>query len=172
MAKLSLRKLIDLASYSNRPVIEKNCNTNALISFVPEHLVVLQKKCTSKREVMNLLAKMLIEAGCVRESYIASVFEREELAPAVSQSVGIPHGNPDFVIQPAIAVMTLAEPVEWVNGCKVDIVFMLALNCYQREVFRKLYSLLNDEQCLVAMKQAKSVAEFQQLLIQKSVSCS
>ena len=167
-----LRKLIDLASYSNRPVIEKNCNPDALISFVPEHLVVLQKKCTSKREVMNLLAKMLIEAGCVRESYIASVFEREELAPAVFQSVGIPHGNPDFVIQPAIAVMTLAEPVEWVNGCKVDIVFMLALNCYQREVFRKLYSLLNDEQCLVAMKQAKSVVEFQQLLIQKSVSCS
>lgn len=164
-----LRKIIDLSNVSIQLDSKEAAVDQDLSLLTPDALIALHQRCQSKRDVLNAMAKLLKDAGCIREPFIASVFEREELAPAVFQNVGIPHGNPDFIIRPGIAVMTLVEPVAWADGLYVDIVFMLALNCYQKEAFRKLYWLLNDVKCLQAMRCSKNVREFKKWLQQKPV---
>lgn len=164
-----LRKIIDLTNYSTQSEPSDPYVDEELSLLTPDALIALRQRYRSKRDVLNAMAKLLCDAGYVREPYIASVFEREEMAPAVFQSVGIPHGNPDFVVRPGIAVMTLVEPVLWAEGLSVDIVFMLALNCYQKEAFRKLYGLLNSTKCLQAMKRSVDVREFKRWLKQRRI---
>jgi mannitol/fructose-specific phosphotransferase system IIA component (Ntr-type) len=110
------------------------------------------------------LAQILVSQGHVREQYIVSIYEREALAQTLFQDVALPHGSPEYILKPAIAVMTLQEPIEWVDGYRVEIVFMLALNNYQKDEFKKLYVLLNDREQLMKMKQSKNIEQFMRVI--------
>jgi transcriptional regulator with AAA-type ATPase domain/transcriptional regulatory protein LevR len=137
------------------------CLQNGLIR--PE-LVLLNCSPKSKNEALNTLAQILVSQGHVREQYIVSIYEREALAQTLFQDVALPHGSPEYILKPAIAVMTLQEPIEWVDGYRVEIVFMLALNNYQKNEFKKLYSLLNDREQLMKMKQSKNIEQFMRVI--------
>jgi transcriptional regulatory protein LevR len=132
--------------------------------LIRPELVLLNCSHKNKNEVLNTLAQTLVSQGHVREQYIVSIYEREALAQTLFQDVALPHGSPEYILRPAIAVMTLQEPIEWVDGYQVEIVFMLALNNYQKNEFKKLYSLLNDREQLMKMKQSKNIEQFMRVI--------
>jgi mannitol/fructose-specific phosphotransferase system IIA component (Ntr-type) len=131
-----------------------------LVRLFSSDLIFLQQKFNNKKDVLNFLGQALAEKGYIREQYILSVYEREELAQSVFQNVGIPHGNPEFIIKPVIAVITLQDSIEWNPGYKIDSIFMLALNQYQKEEFKTLYFLLNNAKVLNDINSARTVEEF------------
>lgn len=84
------------------------------------------------------MAQPLVLAGEVHNDFARYVMDREKAFPTGIPFSGfgaaIPHTDPEHVIEPAIAVATLAEPIEFrVMGdpdqtVSVTLVFMLALN--------------------------------------------
>ncbi len=156
-----LKKIVQLRRGFSDKVGNKPVNTGSLLNgLIHPDLVLIKQPCHNKKEVLNILGQRLIRQGYVREQYIVSIHEREALSQTVFQEVALPHGSPEYIIKPAIAVMTLQQPIEWVDGHQVELVFMLALNSYQKDAFRKLYALLNDGRQLLKMKQSENIEQF------------
>lgn len=156
-----LRKIVQLRGLSGKVENELLPDSVCLLDgLIHPELVLLKQPCRNKNEALNILGQRLIRQGYVREQYIVSIHEREALAQTVFEDVALPHGSPEYIVKPAIAVMTLKQPMEWVDGHQVEIIFMLALNSYQKDAFRKLYALLNDGKKLLKMKQAENIDQF------------
>ncbi|CUH94680.1 hypothetical protein P22_0746 [Propionispora sp. 2/2-37] len=155
-----LKKIVRLRGGYYKPGPELPDTACLLNGLIRPELVFLKQFCHNKNEVLNSLGQRLIRQGYVREQYIVSIHEREALAQTVFQDVALPHGSPEYIVKPAIAVMTLKQPIEWVDGHQVEIVFMLALNSYQKDAFRKLYALLNDGEQLLKMKRSENIEQF------------
>jgi PTS system galactitol-specific IIA component len=93
---------------------------------------------TGQEELFSEMAQPLVLAGKVHDDFARRVMDREKAFPTglpfESFGVAIPHTDPEHVIEPAVAVATLAEPVEFrVMGepnqtVSVTLAFMLALN--------------------------------------------
>jgi len=89
------------------------------------------------RAVIALLSRALTEAGCARESLEAAVLAREAASPTglplAGRKVAIPHADPEHVLEPAIAVASLARPVRFREmgnpeaELEVELVALLAL---------------------------------------------
>jgi transcriptional antiterminator len=120
-------------------------------------------KFENKDEIIRYMGKKLLEAGFVEKGFIDSALKREKLtSTAVGIGVAIPHGETKYVKKPLIACAVLQKPVDW-SGCKVEIVFLLALDfetgSQTRKFFKKFYSLLDDERILENLKRAEDREE-------------
>jgi transcriptional regulator with AAA-type ATPase domain/transcriptional regulatory protein LevR len=136
-----------------------------LCKLIKPELMLLKADIKSKNEVLNTMAKRMVQSGCVTENYIYSVYERELLSPTLFKNqIALPHGNPDEIITPAISIATLAAPVEWENGKEVSCVIMLALSQYNRKEFTKLYKMINDEKLLERIKKVDRAEKLMEVL--------
>ncbi|MDF9411697.1 transcriptional regulator [Brevibacillus laterosporus] len=84
---------------------------------------------SNKKEAILFLAHELVEKGYVKPEFVQKVWEREKLgATSLAGGIAIPHAEPAQTINPAIAILQLAHPLEWESGIQVDWVIMLAVN--------------------------------------------
>lgn len=102
------------------------------MSLTVENLVMLDVECTSKREVIEMMAKKVTEEGIAEnyEEYLDSLLKREEIsATAVGYDVGLPHGKSTTVKRAAVAFARLKNPVLWSEEEEeyAKMVFMLAI---------------------------------------------
>ncbi|WP_053217863.1 BglG family transcription antiterminator [Virgibacillus senegalensis] len=115
-----------------------------LAELMDYSLVSLQLEREHRYEVIELLANQLFEQGIVDKKYAHRAINREQLSDTnIGAGIAIPHGSPDLIKSPAIAVATLQEPLEWGEG-KVSLVFMLAVpndHPNVREIFKELSDL-------------------------------
>ncbi|NGQ96035.1 sigma 54-interacting transcriptional regulator [Brevibacillus sp. SYP-B805] len=108
------------------------------------HLIVSNLAASSKEEVIERLASLLDQHGCVGPQFLQKVWEREKLGSTCLLGVAIPHADTSQTIQPAIAIAQLVQPVEWEPGTKVHQVIMLALTENCQPAVEELYQLIND----------------------------
>ncbi len=102
------------------------------MALTMENLVMLDVECTSKKEVIEMMAKKVADEGIAEnyEMYLDSLFKREEIAPtAVGYDVGLPHGKSETVKRAAVAFARLKNPVLWSEEEDeyAKMVFMLAI---------------------------------------------
>ena len=102
------------------------------MALTVENLVMLDVDCTSKQEVIEMMAKKVAEEGIAEsyDEYLASLMAREEIAPtAVGYDVGLPHGKSTTVKTAAVAFARLKNPVLWSaeEEENAKMVFMLAI---------------------------------------------
>lgn len=136
-----------------------------LHKLIKPELILLKADIKSKNEVLNIMAKQMVQSGCVTENYIYSVYERELLSPTLFKNqIALPHGNPDEIVMPAIGIVTLAAPIEWEDGKEVSCVIMLALSQYNRKEFTKLYKMINDEKLLERIKKVDRAEKLMEVL--------
>lgn len=96
--------------------------------FDPE-LVFRLDGVFGKKELVHKLCSALLQKGCVSEKFEESVLHREENSSTLlSGLVAIPHGLPEYVLAPRIAVAFLNSPILWDGEAKTDMIFLLALN--------------------------------------------
>ncbi|MCR5393703.1 MAG: PTS system IIA component, Gat family [Atopobium sp.] len=122
---------------------------------------------TSQDELFSKMAQPLVLAGKVHDDFAQHVMNREKAFPTglpfENFGVAIPHTDPEHVIKPAVAVATLAEPVEFrVMGdpdqtVSVTLVFMLALNDGHAhlEFLQKVIKLAQDADSVEKMFSAR-----------------
>jgi PTS system galactitol-specific IIA component len=125
------------------------------------------------------LTDLLVKNGCVKSEYADVVISREKQyptgIPAAGLSVAIPHGfADDCVLDPSVAVATLARPVMFGNMFNPDeelavgMVFLIALSSKDKnELARdleKVMSIFPDGDLLSRLRAAKSGSEFAEIM--------
>lgn len=88
-------------------------------------------RAASKREAIAALVDLLAAAGKApdRDALLAAVLEREALAPTgLGDDCAIPHAQTDAVTETSVAVVRLAEPVDFgaPDGSPARLLFLLA----------------------------------------------
>jgi PTS system galactitol-specific IIA component len=150
--------------------------------FLHKELIVTDLEVESKEELFNVLYEKLYNSGFVKKSFLAGIKSREEKFPTGLQlskyGVALPHTDPEHVILPAIAIATLAEPVEFKNmalssnDLNVNVVFMMALKeaNSQVEMLQKLACLIQNDSQLEKIVHAKKGGEIIEIIKNSSLS--
>ena len=147
---------------NNACILNAGSNTNPVLDL---DNILVGKEIKNKDEIINKLADILVKKGCVYPNFVNGVFEREQLgSTAIGNSLAIPHGYGGDIISPAIAIMTLKKPVEWYEGNKVSLVFLLALNENSKDEFKRIHKIIKDESIAEKIKAAQSPEEIVTLL--------
>lgn len=107
-------------------------------------LARLGMEASDKREAISALAEALRAAGKVHESFLDAVLEREAEfptgLPTPGAAIAIPHTDARHCVEPAVAVGTLQDPVEFEemgspgSTLQVRIVFLLSVTNPQDHV--------------------------------------
>ncbi|WP_018922628.1 BglG family transcription antiterminator [Salsuginibacillus kocurii] len=115
-----------------------------LKSYLDSSLLFLNIQRESLTEVLTFLTNELENRGHVKDKYLSTVIAREERsATNIGGGIAIPHGNPEFVVQPAIAAATLKKPINWGTE-EVSLVLLLANSFQSPESTKKLFKDLSD----------------------------
>ncbi len=145
--------------------------------MLKKELIKIGIDCKDAEEVIRTLAQAFVDTGVVKESFIEAVVEREKVyptgLPAVAFDIAIPHTVSEHVIEPAMAVGVLAHPVKFSQMGSPDIklhpqlLFMLAITDPKEQItlLRKIMKLLQNEELLNNVKNAKTPEEIMDLLV-------
>lgn len=127
---------------------------------ISEKLIYTNLKCNTKEQVIEKLSGSLFECGLVKEEFFKNILLREKDFPTGIEmkytGIAIPHTDSDYVIESAIAVAVLENPVKFLNmgndleRVDVKIVFLLALNnsAIHLNVIKKIMNMVNDKDIL------------------------
>ncbi|HBG5343571.1 TPA: sigma 54-interacting transcriptional regulator [Clostridioides difficile] len=138
---------------------------NQLNNLIHEDLILYNFEGISKEYIIDTLVSKLEEGGYVDSKYILSVYKREAMGSVVMASkVAVPHGLPENVIKPAIAIARLNKPIVWDNKFMVDLVVLLALKENNKKEIRSLFSKINDQQTLEVLLNTEDKNEIKEIL--------
>ncbi len=141
-----------------------------------ESLVVLDIEAETDEQVIDIVARAMLKEGMVKESYPEAVKERERIYATglelLDMGIAIPHTDPEHVLQPAMALGILRNPVDFVGmgepdkKIKVEIVFMLSIlqPHAQLAILQKLMQVFQHEGKLTELKSCKTPKEAANLL--------
>ena len=116
-----------------------------LADLLDRDAVAVQLNASTAEDVIRRLASKLEANGHVRSTYSQAAIDREKTYPTglplgLAANVAVPHTDPVHVVSPAIALATLARPVDFANmedpdeTVPVGVVFMLAINDKDRQI--------------------------------------
>lgn len=155
-----------------------NSEESTLANFtIDEKLILVKENAASPEEIIRKLGGLLFENGFVKDTYTQAVLDREVVYPTGLQArmagVAIPHTDTDHVLKPAIAIATLAEPVTFQmmatpdEKVQVEIVIMLAVHDAKLviPVLRKVIFILENDEALVAMKNAETKTDIKMAML-------
>ncbi|MBF0709342.1 transcription antiterminator [Alkalihalobacillus hwajinpoensis] len=138
---------------------------NAVFSnYLQSDLVFVQHDGNHRYKVIEVLSNALYEKGFVEKEYVHQALIRERTSStAIGSGIAIPHGNPNFIHTPGIAVAVLKEPIEWGEE-RVNLVFLLALGNQgggvTRELFREISSISEQPLFLKKLTEQTSANAF------------
>lgn len=127
---------------------------------IDENLIMLGLDAGKNEDVLAQMAQVLHQQGYVKESYKEAVISRERVfatgLPTESYGVAIPHTDIVHVMEPAICVARLKNPVDFVimgeeeATVPVNLVFMLAMKEQhaQLDLLQKLMAILQDQEAM------------------------
>lgn len=143
---------------------EEVVNEERLIDLIQEDLVFLDMDELSKESIIDKMAETLEAKGYVNSKFILSLYKREAMGSGIfNNTIAIPHGLPENVIKPAIAIAKLNNPVQWEGEVMVDLVVMLALKENNRQEIKKLFSMIREEDLTEKLKTAQSVKDIKKM---------
>lgn len=158
--------------------MEKIEGTETVSLTIDENLILVKESAKTREEIIKKLGQLLFDNGYVKDSYIQAVLDREKVYPTGLQArmagVAVPHTDTEHVIKSAIAIGTLQNPLTFnVMGSpeaevQVDIVIMLAVHDAKLviPVLRKVISILENDQALLKMKDARAKAEIKNIMLE------
>jgi PTS system galactitol-specific IIA component len=154
-----------------------NTSRQTLADHIEHEAIALNVEATTSEAVIRLLAERLERLGYVRPSFAEAVLAREAQMPTGlpmerDANIAVPHTDPEHVIRPAIAIATLARPVNFANmedpdeHLPVGIVFMMALNDKDRqiEMLQQIMETIQDNELVDALLAARTNDEMLALL--------
>ena len=126
-----------------------------------------------KKEALDQVVDLMAKSGKINdvEAYRQRVYAREEESTTgIGEGIAIPHGKCDAVTKPGLAAMVVKDGVDFdsLDGEPVHLIFLIAApnteDNIHLDVLSKLSVLLMDEQFTADLLNAKSVAEFLEIV--------
>lgn len=130
---------------------------------------------TSKSEALDQVIALMAKSGKItdEEAYKKQVYSREEESTTgIGEGIAIPHGKCDAVSRPGLAAMVVKDGVDFdaLDGEPVSLIFLIAApntkDNIHLDVLSKLSVLMMDEDFANALRSAKSVDEFLNIIDQ------
>ncbi|WP_255668420.1 BglG family transcription antiterminator [Brevibacillus daliensis] len=136
------RKLENFLKQLDEP-IRNDQHEFVMLNYTTPFLVFLQQDVEHRFTLIEKLANALYDKGYVEKEFALHAISREKMsATAIGTGIAIPHANPTYIKQSAIAIATLKEPIDW-GSEKVSLVFMLAVKNDGKEVTKQLFRELS-----------------------------
>lgn len=139
--------------------------------------LILFSELTIKEDVLELMTDCLTGHGYTKDSYHAAILAREKVYPTglsgETLGIAIPHTDIVHVIQPAICICILKNPVEFqmMGGdenetVQASVVFMLALKEPEKqlEVLQMITTILENESYLRNILRCNTAEEILRVL--------
>lgn len=116
------------------------------------------KEFIDNYDAINQTAKILLNKGLVKESYIEAIKKREESFPTglefENYGIAIPHTDPEHVINEAILINILEKPIKFEQMASeglmtdVNIIIMLAIKNKKNQVpyLQALIEIFQDKE--------------------------
>lgn len=148
----------------------------AFQDLLNEQCVLMDVMAATKEDVLKQIYTCLHEHGKVKPSFYDAVIERENTYPTGLElggmNVAIPHVVPEHVLDSALAVAVMKNPVpfgrmdEPDKSLDVKVVFSIALaqEGKQLETLQTLMKLFESKETMDAVVKAKSPAEIIDIL--------
>lgn len=126
-------------------------------NIIYDDLILYDFEGISKEYVIDAMVSKLEEGGYVDQKYILSVYKREAMGTVVlNQKIAIPHGLPEYVKKPAIAIAKLSKPIIWDNEFVVDYVIMIAVKESNKNEMKQLFNIIGNPKILDRLSKADS----------------
>lgn len=131
--------------------------------------IELTGRAGSKSEAIDRAVELMNKSGRIAdaETYRRGVYAREEEGTTgIGEGIAIPHCKSSAVIKPGLSALVLKDGVDFdaLDGEKVHLIFLIAApnteDNVHLDVLSKLSVLLMDEDFTKALRSAKSVEEF------------
>jgi activator of the mannose operon (transcriptional antiterminator) len=114
----------------------------SLKTYIHPGFIFIHQSFEHPYELIEYVTNRMVQAGVVEKAYPHQALLRERKAStAIGDGISIPHGDPRYVKQSTIALITLKEPMNW-EGEDVSLVFMLALKEEDKAKHRAIYQQL------------------------------
>ena len=126
-------------------------------------------RAADREAAVRACGELLVEIGAVGPEYVAAMLERErEVSTFVGEGVAIPHATHAgraFVRRDALAVVGLAEPVDWGDGARVVLcVAIAAVGDGHLDILAELAGVLLDPDRAADLRAATEAHEVIRLL--------
>lgn len=148
---------------------QKTTNTTpAPLQLLDQQFIFLHVKLAHRYEVVEMMARALMEKGMVTKKFVHSALKRERSsATSIGGGIAIPHARPEAVKQSTIALAVMERPLEWGNE-KVSVVFLLAIaNGEQkltRQVMQYISSISRDPEMVHLLEQVERLSDVLKVL--------
>lgn len=143
---------------------KKEKKENKLENLIYEELILDDIEGVSKEYIIDTLVAKLEDGGFVDSKYILSLYKREAMGGSVlGGKVAIPHGLPEHVIKPAIAIAKLNKPIVWDNEFMVEAVVLIAIKENNKIEIKELFKKLSEENFLYELKNTKNKTDIAML---------
>lgn len=120
-----------------------------LIHYLEKDTLFLNQNFNSKEELINEIGQKLVTQQIVMPDFIQGMIVREGLgATELPTGVAIPHGNPKFVKQTRIVMVTNSKAIKWND----NLVKMIIIICISEKDIKNLKKILSDIYLLVKSK--------------------
>lgn len=142
-----------------------------LKDYVKEELIVLDLDVSNRTELFKKMASLFKEKGYVNDGFYDFIIEREENYPTGldlgTHTVAIPHGNPEYIKQSFISVVSLQHPIKMKKmedadeEIDVDLFFILGLNdgSQHLQILKQVIGVIQQEDFVEGIKSAKTQEE-------------
>lgn len=130
-------------------------------TVIDKNGIRLNQKPVSKEEAIRAAGELLVKQGCVDESYVDAMIEREKLVTTyMGMGLAIPHGTSEAkesVKKTGIALVQYPEGVDFGDE-KAQLVFGIAgIGDEHLDLLQKICEALEDENVLEKMKTTDDV---------------
>jgi PTS system mannitol-specific IIA component len=159
---------------SDTPAPDTAADTAAMTGLLRPEAVRLAEPAADRTDAVRRCGRVLVEIGAVEPAYIDAMLERERDIPTyVGEGVAIPHATlagKQSVLRDALAVVKLAEPVDW-DGNPVSVcVAIAARGDGHLGILSELAEILLDPDRARALRDAQDANEVVRLLQPTAVS--
>jgi transcriptional regulator with AAA-type ATPase domain/transcriptional regulatory protein LevR len=146
--------------------ILKQKNSTNLESALKEDLIMLDLRCSSKKEVIERICLHLFNNGYVKKEYLNSVLEREKLnTTCFRENIGMPHGLSAYVNSSCLMFVRLKDEIVWdKDGRKVNLICMPVIQNSDSDTVNYLFKIIKQPKIVSGLMAAKSSSEFLNIL--------
>lgn len=144
-----------------------------ITELLDERSIMLDAEPKDKKEALDMAIALMVKSGKIKdeEAYRRQVYEREEEGTTgIGEGIAIPHGRCDAVARPGLAAMVVKDGVDFdaLDGAPVTLLFLIAApntkDNVHLDVLSKLSVLMMDEGFSDSLRNAKTVAEFLEIV--------
>ena len=144
-----------------------------IVELLDKASITLSAAPRNKQEALEQAIALMKVSGRLNdvEAYQKKVFDREEeFSTGIGAGIAIPHGKSDAVAKPGLAAMVIPNGVDFnsLDGEPVTLLFLIAApntkDNVHLDVLSKLSVMLMDEAFTTALRKAKTVEEFLQII--------